>query len=124
MYNSLDQVIDLLNMKSGQTNITYKYSTPSQWVKALAAEKAKLPSREEWDMVPLVGNEFPYWVGYYTSRSEFKQIYHDGSAFFRGASMLHALAHDDRTWHGGVAQLRHQKLMQSQVGADASLRSP
>ena len=44
-------------------------------------------------------------MGYYTSRSEFKQIYHDGSAFFRAASMMHALARDERTWHGGVVQL-------------------
>jgi len=106
LYPALDEVIKTLNAKSDQTNIVYKYSTPSEWVKALAAEKPRdLPSRPAWDMLPLVGNEFPYWVGYYTSRSEFKQIYHDGSAYFRGASMLHALAHDDRTWWGGAAEL-------------------
>ena len=106
LYPALDEVIKALNAKSDQTNIVYKYSTPSEWVKALAAEKPRgLPSRPAWDMLPLVGNEFPYWVGYYTSRSEFKQIYHDGSAYFRGASMLHALAHDDRTWWGGAAEL-------------------
>ena len=105
MYNSLDKVLDLLNAKSDSTNYTYVYSTPSRWAKALETEKSLLPTRPSWDMLPLVGNEFPYWVGYYTSRAEFKQIYHDGSAYFRGASMLHALAHDDRTWLGGAGQL-------------------
>ncbi len=50
------------------------------------------PSRPAWDMFPLVGNEFPYWVGYYTSRPELKQAVHGASALFRAATQLHALA--------------------------------
>ena len=105
LYGPLDKVLASLNTRSHLSGFTYKYSTPSAWVAALAAESPTFPSRPDWDMMPLVGNEFPYWVGYYTSRPEFKQIYHDGSAFFRGSSMAHALASDDRTWMGGVRQL-------------------
>ena len=105
LYAHLDAVIAALNANSSATNATFRYSTPSQWAAALAAEQAAFPARPSWDMVPLVGNEFPYWVGYYVSRPEFKQIYHDGSAFFRGASALHALARDDRSWFGGVGAL-------------------
>ena len=56
-------------------------------------------------MVPLVGNEFPYWTGYYTSRPELKQVVHSASSFLRSASMLHALAMDARTWFGGASEL-------------------
>ena len=98
MYPALDAVLDLLNANSSTSRITWRYSTPSVWVAALAAEKgvgaaataatkattaaaaaaaaraldsispraaaaaAALPSRPSWDMLPLVGNEFPYWV--------------------------------------------------------------
>jgi len=105
LYPILDKVIDELNANTSETNVTFLYSTPSRWAKALAAEETPYESRPAWDMVPLIGNEFPYWVGYYTSRPEFKQIYHDSSAFFRSSSMIHALARDDRTWTGGIANL-------------------
>lgn len=105
LYPILDEIIDSLNANSSETNVTFQYSTPSLWAKALALEATSYNPRPAWDMLPLVGNEFPYWTGYYTSRPEFKKIYHDGSAFFRSSSMLHALARDDRTWFGGIAKL-------------------
>jgi hypothetical protein len=108
IYPVLDAVLEQLNARSAVTNVTYAYSSASKWVAALAAESpAPMPSRDPAtsDMVPLVGNEFPYWTGYHVSRPEFKQIYHDGSATFRASSMLHALARDERTWTGGIAQL-------------------
>ena len=105
VYPHLDAVLAALNANASVNNATFIYSTPSAWAQALGAERPSFPARPEWDMVPLVGNEFPYWVGYYVSRPEFKKVYHAGSAFFRGASALHALARDDRTWFGGVASL-------------------
>ena len=105
VYPHLDAVLAALNANSGANNASFIYSTPSAWAAALASEQPSFPARPAWDMVPLVGNEFPYWVGYFVSRPEFKQVYHDGSAAFRGASMLHALARDDRTWFGGFASL-------------------
>ena len=67
MYAPLDALLDALNADAGATNLTYRYSTPSAWVAALAAESAAgelaLPARPAWDMLPLVGNEFPYWTG-------------------------------------------------------------
>ena len=109
LYAPLDALLDMLNADAAATQVTYRYSTPKVWAAALAAESAagnlEMPARPAWDMLPLVGNEFPYWVGYYTSRPNVKQTIHDGSAFFRGASMLHALARDDRTWEGGMRAL-------------------
>ena len=58
-YPALDSVLAALNARSGQTNATFAYSTPSRWVKALASEKIQWPARPAWDAVPLVGNEFP-----------------------------------------------------------------
>ena len=45
------------------------------------------------------------WTGYFVSRPDFKADFHSGSAFFRGASMLHALARDSRTWLAGARRL-------------------
>jgi hypothetical protein len=105
----IDQVIDLLNRNASKSGMTFQYSTPAAYVQALAAEvntrELSFSARPSWDMVPLVGNEFPYWTGYFTSRPELKQVIHSGSAFLRSASMLHALARDNRTWFGGVSDL-------------------
>jgi hypothetical protein len=103
----LDQVIDALNRNSSMS--IFQYSTPAAYVQALAAEAKtrglSFSARPAWDMVPLVGNEFPYWTGYYTSRPELKQVVHSASSFLRSASMLHALAMDARTWFGGASEL-------------------
>ena len=91
-------VLARLNTNSTQTNYTFLYSTPSRWIAELNKEVSQpgqetpLLSRPNWDMLPLVGNEFPYWVGYYTSRPEFKRLFHQGSALFRAATQMHALA--------------------------------
>ena len=105
LYPILDEIIASLNSNTSQTNFTFLYSTPSRWAEALAIEGISFDSRPSWDMLPLIGNEFPYWTGYYTSRPEFKQMYHDSSSFFRSSSILHALARDNRTWYGGIASL-------------------
>ena len=68
LYEHLDAVLAALNANTSLTNATFLYSTPSRWTKALAAEAPTFSARPEWDMVPLVGNEFPYWTGYYVSR--------------------------------------------------------
>ena len=54
---------------------------------------------------PVRARRPPLQTGYYFSRPELKQLIHDASAFFRGASQLHALQRDGSTWESGIAQL-------------------
>jgi hypothetical protein len=100
MYPAMDALLAAANALTPATNFSFSYSTPGRYVAALAASLAgqqgsgggAFPPRAPWDMLPLVGNEFPYWVGYYTSRPELKQAVHASSALFRAASQLHALS--------------------------------
>ena len=115
MYPAMDALIAGVNALSRVTNVTVSYSTPTRYVAALAQSlqpgqanptfQEPYPSRPSYDMLPLVGNEFPYWVGYYTSRPELKAAIHASSAFFRASSQLHALAHDSSSWEEGVGAL-------------------
>ena len=72
MYLAIDALVDAVNALSATTNITVSYSSPSRYAAALAqsvqsgavpAYTQPYPTRPAWDMLPLVGNEFPYWVG-------------------------------------------------------------
>lgn len=67
---------------------------------------AIFPSRPWWDMMPLIGCEFPSpWTGFYLSRPEFKNLFHYASGFRRSMNTLHSLARDDNTWETGFNQL-------------------
>ncbi len=71
-----------------------------------AVPSSPFPTRPSWDMMPLIGCEFPApWVGFYTSRPEFKTVFHAASAFRRAAQTLHSLARNDSTWQAGFSQL-------------------
>jgi hypothetical protein len=70
-------------------------------------------SRPNWDFMPLECCEFPgpvrcfetmqsaflkgltQWVGFFTSRPEFKGLFHYASGVWRAAQQLHALARDN-----------------------------
>lgn len=115
-------------------NITVKYSTPKRFLAALAQEQQSrcvggdgrslrggaagspqssststsvvFPPRPSWDMMPLIGCEFPApWTGFYTSRPEFKNLFHAASAFRRSANTLHALARDPSRWEEDASRL-------------------
>ena len=82
------------------------FSTPSRFVTALAAEIAastaapiQFDARPAWDMLPLIGCEFPApWTGYYTSRVDFKMLFYAAGAARRTATILHALSRDVSNW--------------------------
>jgi hypothetical protein len=74
MYPAIDGLLAAVNALTPATNISVSYSTPSRFVAALAASlqpgpgapppafSQPFPTRPAYDMLPLVGNEFPYWT--------------------------------------------------------------
>jgi hypothetical protein len=91
------------------------YSTPSRWAAALRAEQLAraaagndtlaFPARGAVDFFPLECCEFPKpWVGYYTSRPEFKQAFRAAGSAWRAATQLHSWARG-ADWEAGVGGL-------------------
>ena len=109
VWPTLDAMIAALNADtSAQPRLKVRYSTPSVFYAALAAEVAAsgaaFAPRPAYDALPLLAGEFPApWTGYYTSRPEFKGFFSAAASFFRAASQLHALARDASAWQGAFA---------------------
>lgn len=71
-------------------------------MQALNAENQQWPTRNDVDVFPFQGIDFPWfvpvfdcchivvrWTGFYISRPELKQYCHAGTAFWRAAQQLH-----------------------------------
>jgi alpha-mannosidase len=56
-------------------------------------------------MMPLAGGEFPWWSGFFTSRPEFKQLFHAASATWRAVQQLHAWSRNTTAWIQQFQQL-------------------
>ncbi len=110
VWPTLDAMIAALNADTtSKPRLRVRYSTPSLFYAALAAEVAAsgaaFPARAAFDSLPLLAGEFPSpWTGFYTSRPEFKAFFHAAASFFRAASQLHALARDAGEWQAAFAQ--------------------
>ena len=107
MYASLDKAIETMNSRTPDTGITFRYSTPSVFAKALHSEMVSFPSRPpEWDMLPLIGDEMGApWSGFFTSRPGFKALVRASSSMWRAATQLHALSRDEKQWMTQFAAL-------------------
>ena len=107
VYASLDKAIAVMNSRTPDTGITFRYSTPSVFAKALNSEMVAFPSRPaQWDMLPLIGDEMGApWSGFFTSRPGFKALVRASSSMWRAATQLHALSRDQKEWMTQFAAL-------------------
>lgn len=65
-YQSLDNMIEYMNKNHGDKYV-FRYSTPSDYVDALARHDVAWPTKYD-DLFPYSDNPDAYWTGYYTSR--------------------------------------------------------
>jgi len=65
-YQSLDNMIEYMNKNHGDKYF-FRYSTPSDYVDALARHDVAWPTKYD-DLFPYSDNPDAYWTGYYTSR--------------------------------------------------------
>jgi hypothetical protein len=111
MFPAMEAVFATLNARAPTPllpALNLSFSTPSRFYRALAAEGAAAAAapRPTWDMLPLIGCEFPApWTGFYVSRPDFKMLFHAASAFRRAAVALHALARDASRWSDDAGAL-------------------
>lgn len=87
-FDSTDRLIKYFN-KQGY-NFTLKYSTPSQYVKAVHDADIEWPTNYD-DMMPYADRSNDYWSGYFTSRPNLKEYIRKTSKQFHAQSKLFAL---------------------------------
>ena len=80
-FKASDSLIDYCN-KNQNTNMTFQYSTPSQYVKALKAENIHWPIVRNHDFFPYYEKHLQYWSGYFSSRPALKKQSKDYSNLF------------------------------------------
>lgn len=74
-----------------QTNIELKYSTPSMYVDAVAAQNISWPTRYD-DLFPYADNDESWWTGYFSSKANDKKFFRDGGHILNSSNKLFALA--------------------------------
>lgn len=69
--------------------MTFKYSTPGRYIKAIKEEKRTWPVFKN-DFLPYAMEDHEYWSGYYTSRADLKKQAKDYSSLFHAQNKLFA----------------------------------
>lgn len=87
-FKSMDRLISYFNAKV--ENVKLRYSTPSEYVKALADSNIEWPTKYD-DMFPYSDRTDDYWTGYFTSRPNQKIFVRDGQASLHSSNKLYAL---------------------------------
>tara|TARA_B110000285_G_C14874941_1_gene491028 strand:- start:75 stop:344 length:270 start_codon:yes stop_codon:yes gene_type:complete len=85
----MDKMIDFMNTKFGD-KYYFKYSTPSEYVKALSKHDVKWPTKYD-DGFPYSDKGNSYWTGYFTSRPVFKEFVRRASNSFHASSYLFSI---------------------------------
>jgi hypothetical protein len=70
-YKSIEYMISSMKDLFG-TKYNFIYSTPSQYVDAIAAYDVKWPTKYD-DMFPYADTQDSYWTGYFSSRPNSKE---------------------------------------------------
>ena len=65
------------------------YSTPSQYIDALASQNATFPTKYD-DMFPYADNPDAYWTGYFSSRANDKEYIRRASYNYDASNQLYA----------------------------------
>mmetsp|Transcript_37157 Transcript_37157/g.27066 ORF Transcript_37157/g.27066 Transcript_37157/m.27066 type:complete len:133 (+) Transcript_37157:953-1351(+) len=96
-FQSIDNLIQYYNKHLGKLfNVELIYSTPSQYVDAIAAENLEWPTKYD-DMLPYSDSPLSYWSGYFSSRANSKAYIRRASLNFHASSKLYSLAAVDQS---------------------------
>eukprot|EP00054_Salpingoeca_dolichothecata_P017199 m.102565 g.102565 ORF g.102565 m.102565 type:complete len:992 (-) comp22348_c0_seq1:81-3056(-) len=87
-YKNMDKIIKYVNAAG---NINVRYSTPSDYTKALHDTNVSLPIKTD-DYMPYASAPHEYWSGYFTSRAALKGYIRYSSALFTAARQLDFLS--------------------------------
>ena len=87
-YESMDQMIAYMNKHYGD-KYNFFYSTPSQYVDALATYDVEWPTKYD-DMFPYSDSPDSYWTGYFSSRPNDKEYIRKASHNLDASNQLYA----------------------------------
>lgn len=82
-FKNVDKLLNYINSRP-EFGVTIKYSTPSDYIKAMRAEAATYPIKND-DFFPYADNAHSFWTGYFTSRVALKGFVRDFSRFTQTA---------------------------------------
>ena len=78
-FKNMDKLIDYIN-KRPSYGVTFKYSTPSDYLKAIRQEQATYPVKTD-DFFPYADQPHAVWSGFFTSRVALKGLVKDMSRY-------------------------------------------
>jgi lysosomal alpha-mannosidase len=84
----MDRIIKYVNKNNG-VNITLQYSTPSEYLDALKADKVVWPTKYD-DGFPYADNKEDFWTGFFSSRPTKKKMTKDASSNLHASQKLMA----------------------------------
>lgn len=84
----MDSLIKYMNENHGDRYL-FKYSTPSDYIDALAKKKIHWPTKYD-DMFPYADGPDAYWTGYFTSRPNDKEYIRRASSHFHASNLIYA----------------------------------
>jgi hypothetical protein len=87
-FRSMDKIINYVN-ENYKDQFNLFYSTPSQYVDAIAAQDVTWPTKYD-DMFPYSDGPVSYWTGYFSSRANDKEYVRKASSNFHASSQLYA----------------------------------
>jgi alpha-mannosidase len=87
-YENLDAMISYMNLYHGDRYV-FKYSTPSQYVDAVASHNIEWPVKFD-DLFPYSDNPNAYWTGYFSSRANDKEYIRRASSSFHAQNFLYS----------------------------------
>ena len=85
-YHNMDNMIEYMNKHYGD-QFFLKYSTPSEYVDAIAAYNVTWPTKYD-DMFPYADTPDSYWTGYFSSRANDKQQVRRASSNYHSSNQL------------------------------------
>jgi alpha-mannosidase len=90
----MDAMIEYMNLKYPE-EYHFVYSTPSQYIDALAKHNVSWPTKYD-DMFPYSDGSDAYWTGYFTSRANDKGYTRRGSHYYHALTQLYTEKMMDR----------------------------
>jgi hypothetical protein len=88
-YRNMDAMIEYMN-KHHSDKYNFIYSTPSNYVDAVAKRDIKWPTKYD-DMFPYSDSPDSYWTGYFTSRPNHKSYIRSASHNFHASNQLYSV---------------------------------
>lgn len=85
-FEQMDKIIQFTNRLNNK-NITFMYSTPSNYAQELKKDNISWPVKNT-DAFPYSSNNIDYWTGYFGSRPSQKKLVRDLSSVFHASEKL------------------------------------